>query len=68
MGSLENPNNLLSLSSSTLSLDLRESKKNPDYEVIRRKFNVLRTDIKEKKTMSSESNKALMDLLVKFTG
>ena len=65
---MDNPNNLLSLSSSTLSMDLRDARKNPDYEAIRRKFNALRTDIKEKKAISSESNKALLDLLFKFTG
>ena len=68
MGSIENPTNLLNLSSSTLSLDLRESKKNPDYEATRRKFNALRTDMKEKKTISAESNKTLTDLVARLTG
>ena len=59
----------MSLSSSTLSQDLRNPMKtNSDYEVIRRKFNALRTDMKEKKTISSESTKALMELLQKLTG
>ncbi len=43
-------------------------KTNSDYEVVRRKFNALRTDMKEKKTISSESTKALIELLQKLTG
>lgn len=68
LGSIENPTNLLNLSSSTLSLDLRESKRNPDYEATRRKFNALRTDMKEKNTISAESNKTLTDLVTRLTG